>query len=116
MPTKHQLEQQLEETRADLAAEIERNKRAREREADLTYKLRSATELRDNAEQRAKHQHDRVIYLEADVARLGGMLDGMREVLTGIGVFAKGEQQHEPRPKYLNETGGLSAALDRMSR
>lgn len=101
MPTKQTLEQQLEETRADLEALHVRHAAQIKRGDELEGQLRSAYRARESAETMARQHHDRVIYLEADVARLGGMLDGMREVLTGIGVFRDGDHA-PPIPPGIN--------------
>jgi septal ring factor EnvC (AmiA/AmiB activator) len=81
MATKHQLEQQLEETRADLEAEVERHNRCKDREADLSRKLRDATTEQAKAEEMSRQQAARARNLEADVARLQGQLEGMRYMI-----------------------------------
>lgn len=91
MPTKHQLEQQLEETRADIAFANERLNAQLLANDEMRRELRETRDQRENLKRMADASQIRAMNLEADVARLGGMLDGMREVLTSIGVYKGGE-------------------------
>ncbi len=91
MPTKHMLQQQLDETREDLAAERERAERAREQLRQIEFELRASRTEANNARERANQLADMVQSREAETMRLAGQLEGMREALTSLGLFGKGE-------------------------
>jgi chromosome segregation ATPase len=91
MPTKHQLEQQLEETRADLAFANERLNAQLLANDEMRRELRETGDQRDNLKRMADASQIRALNLEADVARLTGHIEGMRYMIR----LEKGLKPHE---------------------
>jgi septal ring factor EnvC (AmiA/AmiB activator) len=113
MPTKHQLEQQLEETRADLEAERERHLRTRDREATLSRELKQAREDLDRTRRMADASQIRAMDIEAEAARLRGHLEGMRYMIR----LERGLEPHEDPlpPRFESNTGDFTANFARMA-